>query len=190
MKKHLKYLNYIIRHKWFVFKACRQTGVSLWRSVIHDWSKFLPFEWFAYVNYFYGPKEELKKTEPDDYRYWQQVEPINWAFDKAWLHHQHWNKHHWQHWVLREDSGETKVLMMPEKYAREMVADWFGAGRAITGKWEALNWYEKNADKIQIHDETKMFVHLLLRETTHRICYPYDFRSTASVLRSHGYKMD
>lgn len=43
-------------------------------------------------------------------------------------------------------------------YAREMIADWMGAGRAITGKWEVAEWYEKNQNKIQLHPETRRFV--------------------------------
>lgn len=52
--KHWKYLKYVVRHKWYVFLACRQLGVPLWQSIIHDWTKFLPREWFPYVRYFYG----------------------------------------------------------------------------------------------------------------------------------------
>ena len=73
------------------------------------------------------------------------------AFDKAWFHHQHRNPHHHQHWVLREDGGDLKALRMPDGLVREMVADWCGAGRAITGKWEVASWYEKNADKMVLH---------------------------------------
>jgi len=56
-----------------------------------------------------------------------------------------------QHWVLREDDGKTKYLEMPDNFAREMVADWCGAGRAITGKWEVWKWYEKNRERIMLH---------------------------------------
>ena len=47
-----------------------------------------------------------------------------------------------------QDNDPNYPIPMPEKYAREMVADWAGAGRAITGKWETLEWYEKNQEKI------------------------------------------
>jgi hypothetical protein len=85
------------------------------------------------------------------------------AFDRAWLHHQHANPHHWQHWVLREDSGATKVLEMPEPLVRDMVADWMGAGRAITGRWEVHSWYAANREKIFLHPATRDMVELLLR---------------------------
>ena len=57
---------------------------------------------------------------------------------------------------------------MPEKYAREMVADWAGAGRAITGKWETLEWYKKNQEKILLHPETRSLVESILRGLTKR----------------------
>jgi hypothetical protein len=162
MIKHLKYLNYLLRHKWFVFIAGRKHGVSLWRLLIHDWSKFLPCEWIPYVDYFYGEKARLQKEEWDDSRYWPAAMKYYVAFDRAWLHHQHASPHHWQHWVLRNDDGSTKTLQIPENFAREMVSDWFGAGRAITGKWDAKNWYEKNKEKMLLHPETRTLVESLL----------------------------
>lgn len=150
-----------MRHKYFVFVAGLQLKVSLWRLIIHDWTKFLPSEWFAYVEAFYG-----------DYGYkfnggmmWEHKE--NWKvmnnFDRAWLHHQHWNKHHFQNWILRNDSGSTVALKMPEKYVRELCADWLGAGRAITGKWEAWDYYQKNKENTLLHPETRELLENLLK---------------------------
>jgi hypothetical protein len=51
---------------------------------------------------------------------------------------------------------------MPEKYVREMVADWFGAGKAITGKWGAKDWYQTKKDGIKLHPKTKALVEELL----------------------------
>lgn len=153
MRKHWLYLKYVLRHKWFVFVAGLKTGAPLWRLVIHDWSKFTPSEWRPYVEYFYGPHSQGKGTMTPD---------IKEAFDAAWLHHQHRNAHHWQHWVLREDSGKTLTIPMPRPLVREMVADWMGAGRAITGKWEAAQWYLKNANVMLLHYETQLHAELLL----------------------------
>lgn len=167
--KHLKYLSYVIRHKWFVAIACWKCDVSIWRALIHDWSKFLPCEWTPYVNEFYGEWRNLKETEPDDFRYWSARAPVEAAFRHAWNHHQKSNKHHWQYWLLTNDSDNPKhqALQMPEKYASEMVADWWGAGRAITGMWDAPSWYSKNKDKILIHDNTRAFVEATLGSTRH-----------------------
>jgi hypothetical protein len=52
---------------------------------------------------------------------------------------------------------------MPDKYIREMVADWMGAGKAITGKWEVRDWYEKNKHRIRLEKQT--------RKTTEELIY-------------------
>lgn len=159
---HWKYFKYLIRHKWFVFVAGLRCGVPAWRLVIHDWSKFLPCEWFPYARFFYGnlPSWEQAKLWPGYGGATKESAKIQ--FDVAWLHHQHLNPHHWQHWVLREDSGAVKLLEMPERLWREMVADWMGAGRAITGKWEAAAWYSKNGEIIQLAPQTRIHVEKLL----------------------------
>ena len=147
MKPHLQYASYVARHKWFVFRAGLKTRAPLWRLLIHDWSKFTPAEWFPYVRSFYGG---------------ERTPAVRLAFDAAWLHHQHRNPHHWQHWLLREDDGDTKALRMPEPLVREMVADWMGAGRAITGRWEVGVWYAANAEKIVMHPEVRAQVEGLI----------------------------
>lgn len=152
MRPHLKYASYVVRHKWFVFRAGLKTHAPLWRLLIHDWSKLTPAEWGPYVRSFYGP-------QPRTYE-------VKQAFDVAWLHHQHRNPHHWQHWLLREDSGKLKTLEIPDKFVREMVADWMGAGRAITGRWEVGEWYYKNRDTIQLHPTTRAHVELTIAEVS------------------------
>lgn len=164
MKAHWKYLKYVVRHKWFVYIAGRHLGVSFWRLLKHDWHKFLPSEWFPYVAYFYGPTVAMKDTEPDDYRYWCARGPVMADFDHAWNLHQKRADHHWQFWVLTEDSGKVKPLQMSEAAVLEMVADWYGAGRAITGKWEADVWYEKNKEKMNLWPKTRERVEQIFQE--------------------------
>lgn len=159
MKAHLSYLNYVIRHKWFVFLACLRLKVPLWRAIIHDWTKFLPSEWTPYVKSFYKPdgtKNTAKRVDRPIY--------LNMDFDAAWNHHQKSNKHHWQYWVLIRDSDDPRYepLEMPLSYIREMVADWIGAGRAITGKYETAEWYRKNREKILLSDGSREFTEKLL----------------------------
>jgi Family of unknown function (DUF5662) len=162
---HLRYLSYLLRHKWFVFVAgLRIGGIPLWHLIVHDWSKFLPCEWFPYVAYFYGklPSWDEAKIQCPGYSYCATKEAAAQRFDVAWLHHQHTNPHHWQHWILREDSGATKLLEMPDHFLREMVADWMGAGRVITGRWEAAKWYGRNQELIQLHSDVRKKVESLL----------------------------
>lgn len=165
MTAHGRYLRYVIRHKWFVLIAgLRIRGISIWRLIIHDWSKFTPSEWRAYVHFFYGPKV-VGDPRGESANYNPGAGPI--YFNLAWLKHQHRNPHHWQHWVLREDSGKTFALPMPEHFVREMVADWMGAGRAMTGRWEVHEWYTKNKEKMLFAPESRALAESLLGKMPH-----------------------
>ena len=160
MKPHFMYLKYVIRHKWFVFVACMKVDPwrLLWRAIKHDWHKFTPAEWGPYVDYFY--KEFPKFAEVGVFHkemLWDKYTQ-EWAqdrFDRAWLNHQHKGDHHWQHWVLREDDGSTKVVKMPFIAMLEMICDWRGAGKAIHGRDEVAEWYTANKDKMILHPSTR-----------------------------------
>lgn len=45
-------------------------------------------------------------------------------------------------------------MPMPERYVREMVADWMGASRAYTGSWDMVDWLEKNLPRMDLHPVT------------------------------------
>jgi hypothetical protein len=228
MTAHLRYLRYVLRHKWYVLVAGLRTGAPLWRLLIHDWSKFTPSEWGAYVAKFYGgpmTQERIADYHGDARDHRMRAGPfkeqVDADFDRAWLHHQKRNRHHWQYWVLMEDDPKShrwaitsadggmrhhaitdygsdesgrvrfdvdalditkpgsddryrvaarlvrdatryRALPMPDAYVREMVADWMGAGRAITGRWEVREWYAKNAEKMVLHPDTRSRVGELL----------------------------
>jgi hypothetical protein len=144
MKKHWLYLKYVLKHKYYVGRACFRRGLY-WRGIIHDWSKFTPTEWFPYVEYFYGKTGNKTILTQEE-------------FDLAWNSHQKVNKHHWQYWYLVPDNGKPRALMMEEKYRLEMLADWEGVGFALFGKNDSKNWYLKNRDKIILHPMTRIFV--------------------------------
>ena len=145
---HLHYARYVARHKLYVYRAGRKLGAPIHRLLIHDWSKLTHSEWTPYVHMFYRP--DIHKDDKQD------------AFDRAWLHHQRHNLHHWQSWILRNDDGRVIALEMPERYARELVADWAGAARAITGSCDVRPWYEKNRGKIMLHPQSRELIERLL----------------------------
>ncbi len=148
MKKHLLYAKYVFRHKWFVFREGLKLGVPLRQLLIHDWSKCMPSEWTPYVLTFYGTDGE-KICAAD-------------RFEHAWLLHQKRNPHHHQWWLLPQDDGDMKALPMPDRYRREMIADWIGAGLA-QGKPDTAAWYEKNKAKMRLHPDTRKWVENRLR---------------------------
>ncbi len=139
---HRQYLRAVLRHKRFVYEEGRRLGLGVWQLLIHDWQKFTPAEWFPYANAFYGSKGgKTGKPQGDD------------AFDAAWLHHQKFGPHHWQYWVLMEDSGKVCCLPMPDRYRLEMLADWRGANRAY-GDTPLARWYEQTKAARMLHPET------------------------------------
>lgn len=142
------YLGYVWRHKVAVYRECRKLGVGWWQSIIHDWTKLLPVEFISYRDYF---------------NRYQRDDAHQRAFDIGWLHHIHHNPHHWQHWILQTDEEGVKVLRMPEKYVKEMVADWRGVAVALGGEPEdAVAWYLNNKNTLALHPQTRSRVETLL----------------------------
>ncbi len=147
LRPHVRYGIYLLRHKWYVFLAGWKLGIPV-LAALHDNSKFRPSEWFSYVNSFYGG---------------ERTPAIREAFDTAWLFHQKRNKHHWQFWLLVQDEEEAKVLPMPDRYRREMLADWIGVGRAL-GTSGVTDWYAANKHKMQLHAETRAWIEAQIEE--------------------------
>lgn len=143
LNKHRVYAGYVVHHKWCVWLECLESGL-IWQGLIHDWHKFLPDEWIAYANYF-APGRKVR----DQYG---NLLPDS-EFDRAWNRHQKRAPHHWQYWLLTRDSGETVELQMPERYWREMLADWRGIARQKGTN--TLEWYLKNRSNIQLHFITR-----------------------------------
>lgn len=155
MKSTWKYIWLTIRHKWFVFCAGIKTKTPLWQLIIHDWSKFAPLEAPAYGRQFFG----------------DQNDPL--GFSRAWNHHQKTNPHHWEYWIMisghnRGGFPDGSALPMPERYVREMVADWLGASRAYEGRWPrslmSWKWFIENFGKLRLHPVTRETCWKVLRE--------------------------
>lgn len=163
MRPHLHYLRYVLLHKWYVAKAGIEiNGWSprwLWRLLIHDLSKFRPSEWSPYVTTFYGAPTREPTTRALRMS----------RFDRAWLLHIHRNPHHWQHWLLREDSGGTKALLQPSAVVDEMVADWLAAGQKILQRpslaecvAETIVWYVTNRNVMVLREPARQRVEQIL----------------------------
>lgn len=167
--RHWAYLRYVLRHKFYVFQECLKLGVPLWIAIVHDWDKFLPDEWFPYVNFFHGKNAKAKR---DKTGYYKPTDTGDTAFEWSWFLHARRNKHHWQWWVFPTE-GDNKVLPIPDVYRREMLADWRGAGRA-QGTPDTRVWYEANKHKMQLHPETRAWIEFMLqveRENTQGIIH-------------------
>lgn len=105
----------------------------------HDKSKYSPEEYDSYCVYFYGEKTPEVEEE----------------FDKAWLHHQHANPHHWQHWLLQEDDGDLKAVEMPHEFVLEMLCDHWAFSWQKDNLFEIFDWYKSNKSKMNLHEDTR-----------------------------------
>lgn len=146
----MKYFWSTLKHKWFVFLAGFRVGLPLWQAITHDLSKFLKTELLHYDRQFFGDKGD----QP--------------GFAVAWLHHQNCNPHHWEYWITRSDhsKGASEAvggcLPMPERYVREMVADWMGASKAYTGSWDMSEWLSRNLAGMKLHPMTLQHIESVL----------------------------
>jgi hypothetical protein len=132
MKRHYKYLKYVLRHKWYVFLACFRMRVPLWIAILHDWDKFMPDEWFPYARTFY----KLDGTK-------QYVESVEFA--RAWMFHQHRNKHHWQYWIKIPQPQNSGGTIWEDKRIQELdilVWDRGEAQQIVQRNSGGDSWYE------------------------------------------------
>jgi hypothetical protein len=127
---------YIINHKFNVLIECWKEGLYI-QGIFHDMSKFSLKEFHPYAKKFFS-NDELTEDEH-----------LEWK--NAWLHHQQKNKHHWEYWVVNQQTKEA--VPMPTKYMIEMVCDW----RSFSRKW-GIRFKETDLDlseKIIVHQDTK-----------------------------------
>lgn len=150
----IKYFWLTIKHKYFVFIAGLKIGCPIYLLILHDLSKFSPFELPHYGRQFYGDK----------------TQPLKFSY--AWNHHQKTNKHHWEYWISitgpnRGGYSDMEPLPIPKKYIFEMIADWLGASRAYEDKWPwdgKWNWFENNFDKIKLNKTTRKEIISILND--------------------------
>ena len=147
LKNIIGHFKVITKHRWVVFKLCCKVGQP-WRGLVHDLSKYSPTEFWEGVKYFNGkhsPITDCKKAE---------------GYSKAWLHHKGRNKHHPEYWV--DWALPQKAIIMPYKYAVEMVCDKMAAGIVYNGKdWKQdtqIKYYMKERETSIVHPQIDKFL--------------------------------
>jgi len=150
-KKFKGHLKTVLTHKWWVFYYCCKAGIPF-RGLIHDLSKFSPIEFWESVKYYQGGSSPINACKADK------------GYSLAWQHHKGRNPHHYEYWVDYLDNG-GKPIMMPYKYAVEMICDYLAAARVYSnnmGKafsYEAeYEWWLKKKEVAKMHEETKRFI--------------------------------
>lgn len=131
----------ITKHKIHVMDACFRAGL-FWRGLMHDVSKYSPTEFLPSARYFQGDSSPIN------------AEKTQKGYSAAWQHHKGHNPHHYEYWLDNLDVGGTP-LIIPYKYAVEMVCDFIGAGKAYNkSKWtisEPLSYWKNIRKTAKIH---------------------------------------
>lgn len=145
-EKNLRLIKYLLTHKGFVTWAAlfKVGGVPLKQVLVHDMSKFSCAEFQTYRRKF-RPLEGEEKL-PDE------------LWDQALLHHYNSNPHHPEYWRI-----ESRLIPIPDRYIKEMVADWLGASRALNGSWDLTNFLNSRFQSFSFHPDTSLKVRLELR---------------------------
>ena len=111
---------------------------------LHDNSKYSEEEFTPYCKKFYVHHDKTKYDRME--------------FDRAWMHHQNVNKHHWQYWVLINDTDEPQLQPMeiPLEYIIEMLCDWQSAGKFYGNS--AHKWYIDQYNKFIFTPRTRSII--------------------------------
>lgn len=151
------HLKTITKHKLYVFKYAVKAGIP-WRGFMHDWSKYTPTELIESVKYYQGGKRSPVPVAREAKGY-----------SDAWLHHKGRNRHHFEYWY----DFDKGPVVMPLKFAIEMICDKLAASKVYEGKnWtnesEIRYWNEKEKDKTYIHPKIKAFVAEVFEEVAEK----------------------
>ncbi len=126
VKMQTMYIFYLMRHKFWVMYFCFKHGL-FWQGIVHDWDKLLPSMLYTYARHY----PMIRRKRNTDGCYNPLEAPPD--YQRAMLEHFNRSKHHWQHWIMA-NGVVYQPLDIPEKYIREMICDWAGAGRTRQGK--------------------------------------------------------
>ena len=142
-------------HKYYVGKYCFKMGLY-WQGITHDLSKFSPIEFFESAKYYQGDRSPIDACKEKN------------GVSYGWLHHKGRNPHHYEYWVDNLDDGGHAPLM-PNKYAKELIADYLGAGHAYMGKnftyLKELKWWElKRINPLMMHPAMKATISTVFSE--------------------------
>ena len=153
IKNLVLHFNLVNKHRFKVFKLCCKAGIPF-RGLMHDLSKYSPVEFFESVKYYQGTYSPIHNCKKEN------------GYSKAWLHHKGRNKHHPEYWL--DTSLEEKTIIMPYKYAAEMVCDKLAAGIVYSGKnWTKelqLNYHLEERKTSMMHPQIEQFLRAIFTE--------------------------
>ena len=156
MNNFFGHLHTVNSHRYLVFKHAVKAGIPL-RGLLHDLSKYSPYEFFEGVRYFQqGTRSPIEK-----------VREIH-GYSPAWLHHKGHNRHHFEYWT-DYNPKENKIMpvKIPLAFVKEMICDRIAASKIYQKEKYTddfpLNYFLRGIDKYLIHPETSALMEKLLR---------------------------
>lgn len=149
--KYIKYLWYLIRHKWFVMIECFKEGL-IWQGLVHDLDKF---RWDSFKCYSDFMDSKRFTTSIPEGLY---ARTGSRKMNMVWLRHRKTNKHHWQYYCY----GRKEPMEMEYEYIMEMICDWKGAIRGHNREVKVWDWYSKNRDGMVLHPDTRIWIDFLM----------------------------
>lgn len=173
IKRFFGHLKTVLTHKYWVFYYANRLGIT-WQGIVHDLSKFSPVEFFEGVKYWNGKRSPILVAK-------EQA-----GISYAWLHHRGRNKHHYEYWIEKLDTGGVPHKM-PFKYVVEVVCDWLGACRSY-GKsndhifQKEYDWWLEKAPFVKMHDETKQLITKILWNLAEHDRYYNDEKRTLDTI--------
>ena len=149
-----KHIFRVFKHKFYVFKYCCKMGIP-WQGFMHDWSKFSSIEFFESIKYYQkgrSPIDVIKQIQ---------------GFSYAWQHHKGHNPHHCEYWTI-PNKIEPKAIKIPDKYVRELIADYIAAGKTYQGNnftyKNEYEWWLKKKETLLLHPDTEeLITHIFKR---------------------------
>lgn len=157
VRKFFGHLHVVNKHRFKVFCLCCRAG-EVWRGLIHDLSKYSFTEFFESARYFVGDRSPIVVCKK-----------VN-GYSKAWLHHKGRNKHHPEYWI--DVSLPEKTILMPYKYAAEMICDKLAAGIVYNGKaWtkdSQIKYYMKERETSMLNPKIDRFLIEVFTEVSER----------------------
>ena len=150
-----RHLKTVRTHRKWARRYCFKAGLY-WQGLTHDLSKYSPIEFFESVKYYQGNRTPIVAAKADK------------GYSDAWFHHRGRNKHHREYWVDNFDGGTFNVVM-PYKYAAEMLCDFIAAARTYMGtnftyERELDWWRDQLKSNIMLHPVVAKFISSVLRD--------------------------
>lgn len=147
------HLKTVLKHKRWVYYYAKRLGIP-WQGITHDMSKFSPVEFNEGVRYWTGKRSPILVAK--------ELNGISYA----WLHHRGRNKHHYEYWIDKLDSGGVPHKI-PFKYVLETICDWCAACRTYTDNTVGIfdkeyEWWMGNREKVKMHERTKQLITSIL----------------------------